>query len=74
MNNNLEIILLTEGISQTQLAQEANLSYTTVNHVYTKRKEVSDRSKFRVLKALNKLSDKEYQYEQVFGKRIDKNG
>lgn len=66
----LNHILITEGISQVDLAKEAKLSYTTVNNACTMRTEISTRSKYKILKALNSITKKNWELKVIFPNKI----
>ena len=64
--NNLQKTLTEEGLSQAQLAREANLSIGTVNRIAKGRKDGAPRTNHAILKALSRLVDKDLDYEDIF--------
>jgi DNA-binding XRE family transcriptional regulator len=65
--NNLRLILVKEGIKQTELAQAAGVAAGTVNKVCGRWREVSPTMQSRLVVALNRrVSADKYRVEDVF--------
>lgn len=66
--NNLRVILINEGIRETELARRANLSAQTVARVASQTKSVAPVTRTKILKGLNGFSarTKHYTFQDVF--------
>jgi len=65
-DNNLYQILAKEGLSQSQLANVSGLSSGTVNRIATKKKSGAPRTNHKIVKGINVLCGKDYDYKDVF--------
>lgn len=64
--NNLRSILINEGITQAELCRSSGMNATTINKCVNQKRTLSPVSNGKIVKALNKLSGKEYQIVDVF--------
>jgi len=63
--NNLEELLLENGLSQADLSRESSLSTNTVNKA-TRHKGITPLTMVKLKDALNRLSKREYTIQEVF--------
>lgn len=66
--NNLKKIREEAGLSKAELARLSGVSETTIRHVENSKREVTEKTKHRLVNALNKSNHKpkEYKFEEVF--------
>ncbi len=69
IDNNLRDVRESEGISLTKLAEESAISDKTIRKIETRKlSKARKTTKARILKGLNKLTEKRYAYEDIFPK------
>ncbi len=65
--NNLKRILIKEGIKQSELSRVTNISITTINRIYNKKREGSATTNHRLLNGINSiLKEEKYFIEDIF--------
>lgn len=64
--NKLKEIIVNEGITQTELAKESNLSDGTINKICNKKRTPSPTTMNKIVKALNVLSKNSHDVKNIF--------
>jgi len=65
-NNNLKNTLEKEGINQIDLVVPSGIAHGTINKICNYKYDPSPTSKSKILKGLNKLTEKVYKLEDIF--------
>jgi len=66
MNNDLKKLITEEGVTQVELASASGVATGTINKLCNDKRDCALTTLYRIVKALNKLADREYSFEQVF--------
>lgn len=68
-NNRLKEILEEEGIQKGKVLQLSGISSNTFSKVYNKKRSVAPTTEGKIVRAVNRLSKREYHIYEVFPER-----